>query len=270
MPKRTPPQPPTTTSEEVRVRRGYFECRFGQLHVHHAIPAGGGFEEGTPVLALHAAGYSGHMFAGLLATLGRDRSAFAPDLPGFGESDAPGGLSVAEQAAALGDFLESMRLRQVDVLGWGHGARIALELAATRPGVRRLVIAALAGAETPRLPQSADAAEAFLRNVWAGERIDCGADAPLAAVIAACGERLRHAPRAAHAALTEQSYPLRERLSALAQPLLVLEAAGWPDDIGFDAGDLPAHARRAPCGDVSLLQAAAQSVVAPIQDFLTH
>ena len=25
---------------EPRVRRGYFECRYGQLHVHNAIPAG--------------------------------------------------------------------------------------------------------------------------------------------------------------------------------------------------------------------------------------
>ena len=31
-----------------RVRRGYFESRYGQLHVHNAIPPGGGFEEGTP------------------------------------------------------------------------------------------------------------------------------------------------------------------------------------------------------------------------------
>src|SRR3954470_19479354 len=77
------------TAAEPRVRRGYFECRFGQLHVHNAIPPGGGFEEGTALLCLHPAGLSGRVFKGLLPQLGRDRSVYAPDLPGSGESDGP-------------------------------------------------------------------------------------------------------------------------------------------------------------------------------------
>ena len=31
-----------------RVRRAYFECRYGQLHVHNVMPSGGGF-----VMACH-------------------------------------------------------------------------------------------------------------------------------------------------------------------------------------------------------------------------
>src|SRR6185437_5388989 len=45
MPRGTPTQLPVPAA---RARRGYFECRYGQLHVHHAMPPGGGFEEGTP------------------------------------------------------------------------------------------------------------------------------------------------------------------------------------------------------------------------------
>ncbi len=264
MPKRTTLRPEAAASAAVRIRRGYFESRFGQLHVHHAIPGGGGFEEGTPLLALHPATHSGRLFTALLTTLGRDRSAFAPDLPGFGESDAPDGLSIGEQAAALGDFLDAMRLRHVDLLGCGLGARVALELAATRPAVRRLVIAVLPTGETSLPPQSADDADAYLRAVWAAARRDCGADAPLAMIMAACGERLRNA---AHAAGAEQA-PLRERLSQISQPLLVLHAPDWPHGAEVSAADLPAHARRTPCRDVSQLQHAPQPIVAAIQDFL--
>ncbi len=136
-----PSQPRTPATAPSRVRRGYFECRYGQLHLHHAIPSGGGFEEGTTLLALHAATATGRMFAGLLAAMGADRSAFAPDLPGYGQSDGPAEpLSVTDLAAAIGDFLESMRLRQVDLIGCGLGALVAVDLARARAGVRRVIV----------------------------------------------------------------------------------------------------------------------------------
>lgn len=139
MTSRSQSHPPAVVSG--RVRRGYFECRYGQLHMRHAIPSGGGFEEATTLLALHAGTSSGGMFSGLLAAMGADRSAFAPDLPGFGQSDAPPApLSSADHAAAIGDFLESMRLRQVDVLGCGLGALVAIELALARSAVRRVIV----------------------------------------------------------------------------------------------------------------------------------
>src|SRR5215469_18867640 len=59
-----------------RVRRGYFECRYGQLHVHNAIPPGGGFEEGTALVCLHGAQGSGRTFRAFLALVGRDRSVY--------------------------------------------------------------------------------------------------------------------------------------------------------------------------------------------------
>jgi pimeloyl-ACP methyl ester carboxylesterase len=141
---------------EPRVRRGYFECRYGQLHVHNAIPPGGGFEEGTALLCLHPAGATGRAFKGLMPHLGRDRSVYAPDLPGSGESDGPATrISVLELAAAIGDFLDSMRFRQIDVLGYQQGSLVAAELAISRPQqIRRVILAGMpVMSESERLRQ---------------------------------------------------------------------------------------------------------------------
>src|ERR1700740_244617 len=134
--------PPRSVAAQARVRRGYFECRYGQLHVHNSIPPGGGFEEAAPLLCLHDCPGSGRVFAGFLALAGRDRSVYAPDLPGFGESDPPApGAAIADYAAALGDFLASMRLRHLDVLGQRAGSTLAAELALTRPAqIGRVVL----------------------------------------------------------------------------------------------------------------------------------
>ena len=148
---------------EPRVRRGYFECRYGQLHVHNAIPPGGGFGEGTPLLCLHGAARTGRVFLRFLPHAGRDRSVYAPDLPGCGESDPPPQPAQLEDyAAALCDFLDSMRLRRLDVLGYRAGALLAAELTRLRsPQVRRLVMVsvpvatAAAHAPSPGLAQAA-------------------------------------------------------------------------------------------------------------------
>ena len=125
-----------------RLRRAYFDVRFGQLHLHNAIPAGGGFDELTSLLCVHDAGQTGRAFADVLAQLGTDRSVYAPDLPGCGESDAAPGVPPDDAAvAALNDFLDSMRIRQFDLLALGQGTHAAALLAAARgKAVRRFVV----------------------------------------------------------------------------------------------------------------------------------
>lgn len=123
-----------------RLRRAYFESRYGQLHVHNAIPVGGGFDELTTLICIHGKDGTGRQFLELSKHLGTSRSIYSPDLPGRGESDAPAGeLSVTAYADAVGDFLDSMRFRQVDLLGAGAGAAVVAELAIARPKVVRKV-----------------------------------------------------------------------------------------------------------------------------------
>lgn len=132
----------------VRTRRAYFDCRFGQLHVRTAFPTTGGFDEGVTLICLHSREGSSRSFARLLPEIAVDRSVYAPDLPGFGESDAPppaqGGraeVSHAEAARTVEELALDLRIRQIDLLGVRFGAAVALDLASARPElVRRLVL----------------------------------------------------------------------------------------------------------------------------------
>ena len=126
-------------ADPTRLRRAYFESRHGQLHVHNAIPVGGGFDELTTLICLHGSNTTGRCFLEISKRLGRTRSVYSPDLPGTGESDGPADLTATACAEAVADFLDSMRFRQVDLLGAGTGAAVAAELAVLRPKMARKV-----------------------------------------------------------------------------------------------------------------------------------
>jgi pimeloyl-ACP methyl ester carboxylesterase len=132
----------------VRTRRAYFDCRFGQLHVRTAFPTTGGFDEQVTLICLHPIDGSSRTFGRLLPELADVRSAYAPDLPGYGESDPSPTRSMAEAAEAVSDLANDLRLRQIDLLGIQYGAGVALELAAARPElVRKLVLTGVPAAE---------------------------------------------------------------------------------------------------------------------------
>jgi pimeloyl-ACP methyl ester carboxylesterase len=139
------------------LRRAYFDCRFGQLHVYQAIPSGGGFDEATTVICVPGADGNAAVFAPWLPLLGQDRSIYAIDLPGCGMSDAGrGGSRHANSATAIGDFMTSMRLRRANLLTCVAAGDIVRALVGAAPGgFGKLAVwddsAALqtAGADTP-------------------------------------------------------------------------------------------------------------------------
>ena len=239
MPKQNPRPAPLDTP--ARVRRGYFECRYGQLHVHHAMPPGGGFEEGTPLLCLHDIPGSGRSFVPFLALAGRDRSVYAPDLPGFGESDAPGAAPpLQDYVGAVGDFLDTMRLRKVDLFASRAGALVAAELAIARGSqVGRVVL--------------------------------------LSVPVAAAGERPNAAAVPAQAPAWERQlleglarYPARERLARLTQKLLVLRPQ---DELAEATGRIREVLPAARVQDLELsgrelLAGAPQRLIEAVRDFL--
>ena len=272
MPKASHSRP--AAAAQPRLRRGYFECRYGQLHVHNAIPAGGGFEEGTPLLCLHPVPHSGRIFARFLRVTGTGRSVFAPDLPGFGDSDPPPPRAgVTEHAAAIGDFLETMRLRQVDLLGHGFGAAVATELAAARPAhVRRLVLVSpplsAGAAEPPPLAPALDGSH--LLEEWRRAVAYCGPVAPPDVATAALAERLRNGAQAAAAVAAERTYQLRARLAQLAVPLLVLRLGEEVVANKGQAREVPARTRlvELPDRDASLFETAPEVAAQAVESFL--
>jgi pimeloyl-ACP methyl ester carboxylesterase len=126
----------------IHLRKMYVDCRYGQLHMHTAFPSSGGFDELTPLVCIAPPQHTGRIFRPLLRDLGRDRSVYAPDLPGSGESDGPDHApGIADFAAAFVDLIDSLRLRQVDVLGYQGGSLAAIEVAVARAEqVRRVAL----------------------------------------------------------------------------------------------------------------------------------
>jgi pimeloyl-ACP methyl ester carboxylesterase len=263
-----------------RVRRGYFECRYGQLHVHNAIPPGGGFEEGTPLLCVHKPPLTGRLFERFLGLAGRDRSVYAPDIPGFGDSDAPAGrVGIADYAGAIGDFLETMRFRQIDLLGYHTGALIAAEVAITRPKqVRRLVMVSVPVLSEPERdalrrapPVSPPIADGSHLPVEWRRTVDAyGPNTPLELVARAFGERLQNAVPAAWATAAALQYPVRERLAVIPQPVLVLRPRDDMWDATSRARELLPKARFVDLAEhgTAVFETAPEAVVEAVRDFL--
>lgn len=228
-------------SGTVRVRRSYFDCRYGQLHVRTAFPASGGFDEQTTLVCFHASPLSSRNYAKFLTHIARDRSVYAPDTPGFGESDAPPSKpSIAEYAAAMGDFFDQMRFRQVDVLGYHTGALIATELALQRPEqIRRIVFVALPmfGVQQREAFNARVDAEsivedgAHLLREWQRALERRGPGMSLEAVAEGFADKLRNGPNAWWGGHAAHHYPTVERLPLLKHPVLVLR----PKDHTWDA-----------------------------------
>lgn len=223
---------PSIQPAVVQLRRSYSECRYGQIHAWTAYPSGGGFDERTAVVCLHHAGGSGRLFAPMLRELGNDRSVYALDLPGHGNSDAPQSrFSVADIAGAIGDFIDSLRLRNVDVFGYHFGALTAVELAVARAQqVRRVMLwgvpaySAQDRAAPPTLPltsalrdDGSDVAEAWRRTVE-----HRGPGVPMASLAEDFGDRLHSSASAARALTAALDYPVAERLPLVKQPALVM------------------------------------------------
>ncbi len=239
MPKTMPNR--ADSQQRPREARAYFENRFGQLHVHNAIPGGGGFDEATTLLCLHQSPATGRVFRGFARLAAATRSVYCPDTPGFGESDPPPQLpSIAEYASAIGDFIDVMRFRQIDILGYHTGSAIAVELAIAKPQVvRRLVLVAVPllnseeRAAFQRSPWPIPPAEdgSHLLAEWQRSQRWRGPGVSLELLAQSFATKLYNGPNASWGANAVMNWPARERLARVKQPTLILR----PKDDLWDA-----------------------------------
>jgi pimeloyl-ACP methyl ester carboxylesterase len=232
--------------------RGYVALPHGQLHLRRFGTGNGA----RPVLLLHECPGSSSGVRDLAAALGTDRTVYAVDLPGVGESDPLPAPDVAHHAAALLQMLDALGLTQVDLVAEFTSVPFAVELA--RSAANRVHALGLDGAWLP------GAAER--RALW---RQYCPPLAPrtdgthLLALWhrirdqelswpwferSAAGIRRREAPldgqrltaivtdlalqpaNYGDAALAALEYDLKGALDAVAQPVLLLEDA---DDVRY-------------------------------------
>lgn len=274
------PSPPARADSAVNLRRAYFDCRYGQLHVRTAFPNTGGFDERTPLVLLHQSPMSSRTFLPLLPVLGTDRSLYAVDTPGFGESDPPPREpSIADYAAAIGDLLDGLRLREVDLLGYHTGSAIAAEVAIARPKqVRRVAFVALPvfdaaeRAAFDRQPWPVPVAEdgSHVAREWQRTMQWRGPGVSLEQLAESFAEKLRSGPRGWWGARAAMHWPAAERLPLVQQPALVLRPKDdlWEHTLRGRALLARARARDLPDYGFGLFDVAAQPIAQELRAFL--
>ncbi len=119
-----------------------------------------------PVLLLHGWGCSIRHFAPIMDDLSKDRPVIALDFPAHGESpEPPEPWSVSDFSALTARLIEKLSLAPVDIIAHSFGARVAIDLAAQRPGlVRRLVLTGAAGLRKPQTPEQKKKSEQYQKK----------------------------------------------------------------------------------------------------------
>src|SRR5271154_1383830 len=96
-----------------------------------------GDPETPAVLLLHGFPTSSHMFRDLIPQLATDYHVIAPDLPGFGFSDAPSHdvfqYTFENVARVMGDFVEQIGLKRFAVYVFDYGAPAGFRIALRFP-----------------------------------------------------------------------------------------------------------------------------------------
>jgi pimeloyl-ACP methyl ester carboxylesterase len=175
-------------------------------------------------------GGSERTFSPLMPELGRDRSVYAIDLPGHGNSDnAPATATIADYAGAISDFANGLRLRTFDVLGIEAGALIAAELAASKAQqVRRAVLVSIPYSSQRPKPQAkvegvnADESSELLVEEWQRVVKARGPKVSMAALQLQFADQLRAGPQAAILRNATYDFATAQRLPLVRQPTLVI------------------------------------------------
>jgi hypothetical protein len=134
--------------------------KVGRTRISHR--ESGPLRDPVPVLCLHDLGLTSAVFGEFLArAAAHARRALAPDLPGFGDSRRDvSTLEPRAVASQLEAWLDALRVRRVDSIGQGWGARVA---ACLQPDRVRGSIA------LPAVPRSGEATPEALRAALPAE-----------------------------------------------------------------------------------------------------
>lgn len=111
-------------------KRMFVDGENGQIHLRLATPIRQ-VSIKTPLVCLHMSPKSGRIFQRFIDRFATDRTAIAPDYPGFGESDPPPAephVSIADYARNMWAVIDQLKLSKIDILGYHTGSLVAAEM----------------------------------------------------------------------------------------------------------------------------------------------
>jgi pimeloyl-ACP methyl ester carboxylesterase len=136
----------TTTSPTPDIRTGTRSLRLPDgLRIHCLTASPASTQPGSAVVLLHGGGVDAAGFSWkhtIPALAGRGHRVFAPDWPGYGDSDHPEvDFTIEYYASVLAQILDELTLPKASLVGLSMGGAAAIETALTLPDrVSRLVL----------------------------------------------------------------------------------------------------------------------------------
>ena len=230
------------STQPAAIRRGYVDTSAGQIHYREAGRGGD-----VPIVMIHQTASCGIMLERVMAELQAEYRVIAPDVPGFGMSDAPREPgSIPLDAQAMHEALRGLRIDSCWLFGVHSGVAGAVELEARHRGTaRKLVLSGPPCANDAMRALIAEQGKPFdiredgghLMEIWARIR----AKDPAAALEWAhteCVNNLHAGPRWHEAYLATAACDFNNLLPTIRCPTLLM--AGERDSLRESLG--PAHA----------------------------
>ncbi|MBY0403477.1 MAG: alpha/beta fold hydrolase, partial [Cyanobacteria bacterium] len=128
-----------TPKPEVKVSQGAIQESYKTVNVDGLnifYREAGPLNKPTIVL-LHGFPTSSHMFRNLIPTLAKNYHVIAPDLPGFGNTDAPSvdqfEYSFDHVSSVVDHFLETLKVNKYSLYVMDYGAPIGFRIASKHP-----------------------------------------------------------------------------------------------------------------------------------------
>lgn len=204
--------------------------RVGGLTMHARVADG---EAGLdlPIVLVHGLSVSSRYMVPTARELAPRRAVYAPDLPGFGESDKPRRiLDIRALADALLGWMDAAGLGRAVMLGNSLGCQVIVDVGARRP--ERLAAAVLVG------PTPDPAAGGLLGHAW--HLLQDLPHESLDSILTQGGDYLRAGPRRTIVTLRHAlADPMERKLARVAAPTLVVR------------GELDPIASQAWCAEVA-------------------
>ena len=218
------------------LKRDYSNCRFGQIH--YRIVSNNDSSK-RPLICFHLSPNSSRVYNPIISILGEQRTCIAADTPGFGESDSPiSPPNIQDYAASMGELVDNLNFKEIDVMGYHTGSKIALTLALQRPKQIKKIILISAPVYSDeelknqkltmghkKVDQSFDDGN-HLKKRWSGHLKWVDKDAPVIFTHREVVESLRGGENSwwGHRAAFEVSH--KDLIPKIEQPILIL----CPDD----------------------------------------